>query len=87
MLCPHARTATTASQHLAQLLLPQRPHRVPNPRYNPSTGQTGMHCYVKAHWLDIEIAAVALCSMTGPKPSEQVSASGVAAVAPRARGG
>ena len=41
-----------------------------------------MHCYVKAHWLDIEIAAVALCSMTGPKPSEQVSAS---AFAPRAQ--
>jgi hypothetical protein len=31
-----------------------------------------MRFYVKAHWLDVEIASVAICSMTGPKPSEHV---------------
>jgi hypothetical protein len=41
--------------------------------YDPRAGRTDIKCYVKAHRLDVQIAAFAICSMPGPKVSEEAS--------------
>jgi hypothetical protein len=48
---------------------PKAPGPVYNPRGNPPV--TGGDSYVKAHFFDVDLAAVAICNMKGPKPSKE----------------